>query len=102
VGGRSLRLLDSAVEKGIKLQPDIICLTGDYITRHIVLKKAYTKILSKLTSSGVPVFAVLGNHDGGRWAYRHWGEKTTDAVKKLLADAGIAVIENRTVVMKIR
>ena len=63
----SLGFIEEAVALGLQLKPDLICLTGDFITLQYAAFDAYARVLAKL-SAAAPVFACLGNHDGGRWA----------------------------------
>src|ERR1041385_7469560 len=67
----SLDFIQEAVELGASLKPDLVCLTGDFITRKYERFADYTQILKKL-SSIAPSFACMGNHDGGKWV-RRWG-----------------------------
>jgi len=60
--------LQKAIEKGLAEKPDIICLTGDYISQRIFDRERYVAILSRL-SSAAPTVACLGNHDGGWTPY---------------------------------
>ncbi len=73
-----------AVRRANALQPDLIALTGDYISHAKEYIPGCARVLSQLRAPH-GVFAVLGNHD-------HW----TDGV--LMAEAlraeGIRVLEN--------
>ena len=87
--------LERAIEMGLAWWPDLICLTGDFITCNDSSGDPgyYRQILSRL--SGVaPAFAVLGNHDGGFWASTHCGCSSTSEVVDLLKDSGIALLQN--------
>jgi len=82
-----------AIRMGLALKPDLVCLTGDLITRRMADRKKYVETLKEL-SSAAPTFACLGNHDGGRWAARHGiKQKATDTVK-FLEEAGITCLVN--------
>lgn len=84
---RSVRLaLDSC-------QPDLICLTGDYITWKWEQWDEYSAILSQLTGRA-PTFACIGNHDGGAWAGLSRGYDNHELVDKMLANAGVMVLHN--------
>src|SRR6476659_1065944 len=76
--------IERAVDTANRLQPDIIALTGDYISKERHYAPACAEMLGKLRARH-GVFAVLGNHD-------HW----TDA--KLITDLfraeGITVLIN--------
>ena len=76
--------IERAVETANKLQPDIIALTGDYISKERRYAAACAEMLGKLRAR-YGVFAVLGNHD-------HW----TDAalITDLFRAEGITMLVN--------
>jgi len=74
----SLDFIEEAVELGVQLKPDLVCITGDFITCQYAAFDAYAQVLGKL-SAAAPVYACLGNHDGGRWAGIHGGYPSTCA-----------------------
>ncbi|NOT62652.1 MAG: metallophosphoesterase [Acidobacteria bacterium] len=69
------------------LQPDLIALTGDYISHSPEYIPGVTRALGELRAP-LGVFAILGNHD-------HWtdGERMAAALR----DAGITVLINEHV-----
>jgi len=73
-----------AVEAANKLEPDIIALTGDYVSHEREYAAPVAAMMGKLKAK-YGVFAVLGNHD-------HW----TDAalIKDLLELENIKVLSN--------
>jgi uncharacterized protein len=89
-----LSLIATAADAGLQSKPDVVCLTGDFITRTETLDWAtYSRILQRI-SAGAPTFAVLGNHDGGYWAGSRGGHADPSFVTKLLQDSGITVLHN--------
>jgi len=68
----STKHLERAIEATNALRPDIIALTGDYISQHRMYAAPCAEVVGKLRARH-GVYAVLGNHD-------HW----TDA--KLITD----------------
>lgn len=90
----SLAFIEQSVELGISLGPDVICLTGDFITRTYEAFDEFARIVRKL-SALAPTFACLGNHDGGLWA-RRWGYSDTVLVRKMLKDADVTLLHNKT------
>lgn len=80
----STEQIERAVETANRLQPDIIALTGDYISRERSYAAPCAEMLGKLRAR-YGVFAVLGNHD-------HW----TDAalLTDLFRAEGITVLIN--------
>ena len=77
--------IERAVEAANRLQPDIIALTGDYISHERQFAAPCAEVLGRLRARH-GVFAVLGNHD-------HW----TDAalITDLFRAEGITVLINQ-------
>lgn len=91
-----LELIDAAITMGLATRPDLICLTGDYITRRTFDPVAYPKVLQRLPDAA-PTYAVMGNHDGGDWIYeRRGGFPDLEVAFKLLRDARIECLHNRS------
>jgi predicted MPP superfamily phosphohydrolase len=74
-----------SIQAGLSSNPDLICLTGDFIThREDFDSKAYSAALRDLTAVR-PTYAVLGNHDGGPWAGGiggHWTHQVGNVFSK--------------------
>jgi predicted MPP superfamily phosphohydrolase len=97
-----LSLIDSAITLGLKERPDVICLTGDFITGRKDLRSGeYVRTLCRLSATA-PTFAVLGNHDGGIWAAQAGGYSDTGAVHKLLEASRIRLLHNTSARIQIR
>jgi predicted MPP superfamily phosphohydrolase len=96
----SLGFIAEAVEVGLQLKPDLICITGDFITRKYAEFEAYGRVLAKLAAAA-PAFACLGNHDGGWWAKIHGGYESTQPVRQLLERSGIGLLHDRCVALQI-
>ncbi|KPQ32708.1 MAG: putative phosphohydrolase [Phormidesmis priestleyi Ana] len=93
-----------AVQRAIEAEPSVVLISGDFIyhpgpnsTDEI---ETAVEIVRPLIESGIPTYAVLGNHDYGM------GSKTADPdeglamnLKVALEDAGIVVLENESVEM---
>jgi len=77
--------IERAVETANSLQPDIVALTGDYISKERQYAAPCAELLAKLRARH-GVFAVLGNHD-------HW----TDAalITDLFRAEGMTVLVNQ-------
>ena len=88
----SLEQIGSAIDVGLSLKPDLICLTGDFITTKYDSFPQYAQVLKRLSDSA-PTFASLGNHDGGSWAASR-GYADVSAVSGMLQDAGIQLLHN--------
>lgn len=96
-------LIERAVDMGLAMKPDIVCLTGDFVTNHEPFDAAeYRRILRKLPDR-VPSFACLGNHDGGPWAAAHIrGYPDTSVVRALLASSGIRLLHNTSEIVRLK
>jgi predicted MPP superfamily phosphohydrolase len=94
----SLSFIEKAITRGLLHEPDLICLTGDYVTagdqRDL---EQYGRVLSQLPDHA-PTFAALGNHDGGAWSQRKGGYADTTEIKALFEGAGITLLYNRWII----
>lgn len=89
----SYNFIEYAIKKGLEQNPDIICLTGDFITRTISDYQTYKRILKRLSSSA-PTFACLGNHDGRIFARAHGGHGDSSLIENLLIGSNIQCLIN--------
>lgn len=95
-------VISAAFDLGIQAKPDLICLTGDFITRDEPLDwPAYSCLLKRLVAVA-PAFATLGNHDGGYWARDRGGHADPSWIINLLRDAGIKVLHNDNQLVRVR
>ena len=51
--------------------------------------------------AAAPVFACLGNHDGGRWSEAHGGYQSTQPVRQLLQQSRIELLHNRCATLRL-
>jgi predicted MPP superfamily phosphohydrolase len=97
----SLAHIEHAVELGLAQRPDLIALTGDFITGRLREAAAYATVLRRLTGAA-PTLACLGNHDA-IVADGPIGEVArTAAVMGLLRAAQIDVLVNETRAVAVR
>jgi predicted MPP superfamily phosphohydrolase len=93
--------LARAFELGLTTKPDLICLTGDFITFQLERDEAtYLEQLRRFPAAA-PTFAVLGNHDGGSVAGVSAGVARHAKVYDLLEKAGIHVLYNHRVPLNV-
>jgi uncharacterized protein len=96
-----LSMIERAITLGLAEKPDIVCLTGDFITyRQDFDARSYAQVLRRL-SAAAPTFAVLGNHDGGAWAARHVGNPDHRTVENILEDARVELLHNRSAEIRV-
>jgi len=79
-----LEHIERTVEISNRLEPDMIVLTGDFVSHETEYITPMARALSEL-SAPLGVFACLGNHD-------HWTDAA--AVARDLSDVGIRVLVN--------
>jgi len=91
----SLRFISEAIDTALLFKPDLICVTGDFITDTFDEALPYTRILRRL-SDAAPCFAVLGNHDGGAWARDNGGYNDLAWVSQLLRESEFNLLQNRS------
>jgi predicted MPP superfamily phosphohydrolase len=83
-------------------RPDLVCLTGDFITSRWEEWDRYAGILARLAKTA-PTVAVLGNHDAGSWAVDHVGGYEDQApVATLLSSAGVTLLHNSQMLFEVR
>ncbi|MCU1257564.1 MAG: metallophosphoesterase, partial [Bryobacterales bacterium] len=89
-------LIERAIQMAIDARPDVICITGDFVSdRSGFDPDWYTAVLRRL-STKAPTFAVLGNHDGGGWSASEGGFRGTTEVGRIVEDAGVHLLANRS------
>ena len=90
-------LIERSVDMAVSAKPDIICVTGDFVTVATGFdRRWYEKTLSKLAAAR-PTYAVLGNHDGGKWSGYGGGLRGPGEVTRMLEASGVEVLSNRSV-----
>jgi predicted MPP superfamily phosphohydrolase len=89
----SLDFIAEAVGLALEQQPDLVLLTGDFVTRQCAELDRYAGILRPL-SRAAPVFACAGNHDSGHWAENIHGYRDLAPVRGMLAAAGATFLQN--------
>lgn len=96
-----LSQIAAAIDAGLALNPDVVCITGDFITRREKIPDGYAQVLSRLADA-IPSFACLGNHDGGVWTAKFGGAASSAEVRLILASAGVRCLFNQSVTLNIR
>jgi hypothetical protein len=97
----SLEYIQEAISCGLRLKPDLVCVTGDFITTKYDRFEDYQRVLSPLAAAA-PTFACLGNHDGGAWSAYHHGYKDTQKVRTLVEQSGIRLLHNESYLLEAR
>ncbi len=90
-----------AVDLALAENPDLICVTGDFVTSRAPDPGGLAAVLRRL-SAAAPTFACLGNHDGGLWSARRGRDAEPDAVLEILRAADFRVLRNETTLVSAR
>lgn len=85
-----LEEVERAVELTNRLQPDLVALTGDFVTNSHRYVRPVARALGRLRAT-LGVYAVLGNHDH---------RVDPDAVAEALEERGVRVLRNRHVQLR--
>jgi predicted MPP superfamily phosphohydrolase len=89
-----LSYLEDVFRRTLALRPDIVCLTGDYVTRDTDFDRPKYEAILQMLAAKVPVYAVMGNHDGGSWASRAGWFSTHTYIRDMLTRGGARVLHN--------
>lgn len=81
---------EAAIALANEQEPDLVCITGDFVCHSQAFLDQLEGTLSKLKA---PVIGVLGNHD-------HWSG--AGAVRKALRRAGVEVLDNANTTITLR
>ena len=88
--------LTKAVAMGLATLPDVICLTGDFVTSTIGYDAEALRHMIRMAAGTAPTFAVMGNHDGGHWMKSWGGDDSSRRMQDLVAGCGARVLHNRS------
>ncbi len=83
------------LELGLRTKPDLICLTGDYVSTTQGFDRPGLGDLLKRCAATAPTFTTLGNHDGGWWLRLLGGDSHTELVREILDHSGVQILHNR-------
>lgn len=83
-------MLEHAIDLGLNLKPDLVCLTGDFITSKLENADEYSRILRRF-SDAVPTYACQGNHD-----------IPIIPIRRMLKNANVIFLENRSEEIEIK
>jgi hypothetical protein len=87
-------LIERAIDAGLAAKPDLICLTGDFVTHGQKFDARWLEKQFGRLSSAAPTFASLGNHDGGVWAKLTGGFENTTDLAGLLNAGRVRLLHN--------
>ncbi len=90
-------LIESAVGMALELQPDLVCITGDFVTDRAGWDTSWYRRTLRRLADRVPVYASMGNHDGG-WQPSRMPDSWR--VRNVVGEAGIEILHNRSAVIE--
>ncbi len=93
--------IEESLRRGMAMKPDIVCLTGDFVTTDNDFDAVRYESVLQMCSSVCPTFAVVGNHDGGVWAARAGWFPTSTYIRQLAARGGVRVLHNDAVKIEV-
>ncbi|MBL8229854.1 MAG: phosphodiesterase YaeI [Bryobacterales bacterium] len=94
--GMAAEDLERGLKMGLAQRPDVICLTGDFVSSTTGFDEPGLRRMLRRIADTAPAFAVLGNHDGGRWLARFGGEPSIHKLSDLVQSAGVHLLHNRS------
>ncbi|MCX6594411.1 MAG: phosphodiesterase YaeI [Acidobacteria bacterium] len=89
-------LIDESFRMAIAAKPDVVLLTGDFVTTTTTFDRATLISQLKRLAQAVPTFAVLGNHDGGEWSLSCGDSDSTEALRSVLRESGVVLLDNES------
>lgn len=96
------QLLDNIIDTLMANKPDMICFSGDMVTLRSAEALPFRAQLKHLADSGIPVYAVLGNHDYADYNW-DWTQERRDAdidsLRNFLTEVGWLMLDNKTAVV---
>jgi predicted MPP superfamily phosphohydrolase len=95
-------LIRRSIREALEQRPDLVCLTGDFVTGASEVDMAVLADMLGELSRRVPTYAVKGNHDGGSWARSYMGETDETRVDEALQKAGVALMKNRAELVRLK
>jgi predicted MPP superfamily phosphohydrolase len=90
--------LEPGFRAGLSQKPDLICLTGDFVSETRGFDQQGLFRLLRTAAAAAPTYAVLGNHDGGAWLARWGGCRSTEFMQDLIKSAGVHLLHNQSTV----
>lgn len=94
-------LLEQAVRAGLREAPDVVFLTGDYISTLRAFDEAGLRRIFRRLADAAPVYAVMGNHDASGSLRRDpWANSY--AMRSILRASGVRVLLNESATLTVR
>lgn len=104
--GANVATMRRAVDRLVEMRPAFVLIAGDFVYHTAAgdaeeVEKA-ARLVRPLTETGIPVYAVLGNHDYGmRTPEGNSDEELARRLRAALDSAGAHVLENEAVALSL-
>lgn len=97
IGRTWSRFLDYAIDQANQLQPDVVVITGDFMSCQAKEQtSAVSTFLQRLKPTPLGTYACLGNHDyGAGWSL----VPVADALVETLSAIGITTLRNQSITL---
>lgn len=97
----SISFLEQAFWRTVAMKPDLICVTGDFVTTDRDFDIPRYESALQILSSKIPTYAVMGNHDGGSWAEAAGWFPSNQFIRNLVSRGGVQVLHNDAVKLEV-
>lgn len=94
---KEIAFVEEIADRILSERPDIICFTGDLVTIRSAQAIPFRKILGKLSSTGIPVYSIMGNHDYADYVWNFDESRRIadrDSLRTIQREAGWTVLDN--------
>ncbi|MES1257779.1 MAG: metallophosphoesterase, partial [Acidobacteriota bacterium] len=92
--------IQNAVESGLAQKPDLVFLTGDFVSSIHDFNRQDLFHLLRRVRGAAPSYAVLGNHDSGTRLARGGGSRSTKFMQDLIRSSGVRLLYNESVTLE--
>jgi hypothetical protein len=92
--------LENAFESGLAQKPDLICLTGDFVSSIRGFDQQSLFRILRRARSTAPTYAVLGNHDNGTWLPQRGGGHSSKFMQDLIRSSGVHLLHNESAALE--
>lgn len=99
---RGRTFLREAFDSIVAQHPDIIVFTGDLVTLEAAEALPFRHELAYLAAHGIPVYAILGNHDYADYTSKNAAARRADRRRliDLETDCGWQLLNNRSIALR--
>ena len=96
---KEFSFVEKIIDRILAEEPDVICFTGDLVTIRSAQAIPFRNVMSKLSSTGIPVFSVMGNHDYADYVWDFDDKRRQadrDSLRMIQREAGWQLLDNES------